>query len=60
MVLNPSMLRMDKAAPGKSGDGSGVVGNPARSTIEYGKQILERQIDAAVKQLTALRAAPRR
>jgi creatinine amidohydrolase/Fe(II)-dependent formamide hydrolase-like protein len=60
MVLNPSMLRMDKAAPGKSGDGSGVVGNPARSTIEYGKQIIERQIDAAVKQLTALRAAPRR
>jgi creatinine amidohydrolase/Fe(II)-dependent formamide hydrolase-like protein len=60
MVLNPSMLRMDKAAPGKSGDGSGVVGNPARSSIEYGKQIIERQIDAAVKQLTALRAAPRR
>jgi creatinine amidohydrolase len=60
MVLKPDWLRMDKAALGKSGDGSGVVGNPARSTIEYGKQILERQIDAAVKQLTALRAAARR
>jgi creatinine amidohydrolase len=60
MVLNPSMLRMSKAAPGKSGDGSGVVGNPARSTAEYGKRILEMQIDAAARQLTALRAAPRK
>ncbi len=60
MVLNPSMLRMNRAALGKSGDGSGVVGNPARSTVEYGRRILELQIDAAARQLTALRAAGRK
>jgi creatinine amidohydrolase len=60
MVLNPSMLRMSKAALGKSGDGSGVTGNPARSTVEYGKRILEMQIDDAARQLTALRAAARK
>jgi len=40
---------------GKSGDGTGVVGNPARSTAEYGRQILEMQIDAAVRQIQMLR-----
>ncbi len=59
MVLNPQMLRLDKLAPGKSGDGTGVVGNPALSTVEFGKQILERQVEAAVAQLRALRQAPR-
>jgi creatinine amidohydrolase len=60
MVLNPSMLRRDKLAPGKSGDGSGVVGNPARSTVEYGKRILEMQIDAAVRQIRTLRESSRK
>jgi creatinine amidohydrolase/Fe(II)-dependent formamide hydrolase-like protein len=55
MVLNPQMLRLNKLAPGKSGDGTGVVGNPARSTVEFGRQILERQIAAAVRQLQMLR-----
>lgn len=56
MVLNPQMLRLNKLAPGKSGDGSGVVGNPARSTVEFGRRILEMQIDAAVRQLATMRA----
>jgi creatinine amidohydrolase len=59
LVLNPSMLRMSKAGPGKSGDGSGVVGNPARSTVEYGKQILEMQIEDATRQLRTLRESRR-
>jgi len=54
MFLNPAMLRLDKLAPGTRGDGSGVVGNPARSTAAYGEQILEMQIDAAVRQIRTL------
>jgi creatinine amidohydrolase len=59
LVLNPSMIRRDKLALGKAGDGSGVIGNPARSTIEYGRRILEMQIDAAVRQIRLLRERPR-
>ncbi len=55
LFLNPSMLRPDKLAPGTRGDGSGVVGNPARSTAAYGERILEMQINAAVRQIQALR-----
>jgi creatinine amidohydrolase/Fe(II)-dependent formamide hydrolase-like protein len=54
------MLRFSKAAPGKPGDGSGVTGNPARSTVEYGRKILEMQIDAAVRQMTSLRDSSRK
>ena len=59
LFLNPSMIRRDKLALGKPGDGSGVTGNPARSTVEYGRKILEMQIDAAVRQLRSLRGRPR-
>ena len=55
MFLNPAMLRLDQLAPHTRGDGSGVVGNPARSTAAYGEQILEMQIDAAVRQIRTLR-----
>jgi creatinine amidohydrolase/Fe(II)-dependent formamide hydrolase-like protein len=60
MVLNPAMLRLDKLKAGKSGDGSGVVGNPARSTPEFGREILARQIEAAVQQLGKLRETARK
>ena len=60
MFLNPAMLRPDELASGASGDGSGVVGNPARSTAAYGERILEMQIDAAVRQIRALRERGRR
>jgi creatinine amidohydrolase/Fe(II)-dependent formamide hydrolase-like protein len=59
LLLNPSMLRMSKAGPGKSGDGSGVVGDPAWSTVEYGRKILEMQIEDATRQLKALREGRR-
>ncbi len=59
MFLNPSMLRLDELAPHTRGDGSGVVGNPARSTAAYGEQILEMQIDAAVRQIRTLRERSR-
>lgn len=60
LYLKPEWIRSDKLAPGKAGDGSGVVGNPALSTVEYGRQILEMQIDAAVRQIRALRSSSRR
>jgi creatinine amidohydrolase/Fe(II)-dependent formamide hydrolase-like protein len=53
------MLRMSEARLSRSGDGSGVVGNPAGSTVEYGRQILEMQIEDATRQLRALREAKR-
>ena len=59
LFLNPSMLRRDRLGFGAAGDGSGLVGNAARSTAEYGKQILEMQIDAAVRQLQAFRDSRR-
>ena len=60
LFLNPGMLRLDKLGPGVAGDGSGLVGNPSRSTAEYGERILEMQIDAAVQQIRVLRDSGRR
>jgi creatinine amidohydrolase/Fe(II)-dependent formamide hydrolase-like protein len=59
LVLNPSMLRMDKAKLGKRDDGSGTVGDPSKSTIAYGKQIIEMQIADATRQLGTLRDSKR-
>ena len=60
MYLNPSMLRFDRMGPGKSGDGQGHVGNPARATASFGQHILEMQVEDAVKQIQALRVSSRR
>ena len=57
LFLNPSMLRRDRLSFGAAGDGSGLVGNAARSTAAYGEQILEMQIDAAVEQLRKLQGS---
>jgi creatinine amidohydrolase/Fe(II)-dependent formamide hydrolase-like protein len=60
MYLNPSMLRFDQMRPGKSGDGQGHTGNPARSTALFGKHILQMQIDDAARQIQDLRVSSRR
>jgi len=60
MYLNPSMLRFDRMGPGKSGDGQGHVGNPAKATALFGRHILEMQVEDAVKQIQALRVSSRR
>jgi creatinine amidohydrolase/Fe(II)-dependent formamide hydrolase-like protein len=60
MYLNPSLLRFDKMGPGRSGDGQGHVGNPAKATAIFGKQILEMQIGDAVNQIRELRSSSRR
>ena len=59
LFLEPTLLRVDKMAPGTRGDGSGVSGNPTRATAEYGQQIMAMQIDAAVRQIQRLRETSR-
>ena len=60
MYINPSMLRFDKLVAGKSGDGQGHVGNPAKATAIFGKRILEMQIEDATAQIRELRVSSRR
>ena len=57
MYINPSMLRVDKLVIGKSGDGQGHTGNPARSTALFGRRILEMQIEDATTQIRELRVS---
>ena len=60
MYINPSMLRFDKLVVGKTGDGQGHVGNPAKATAAFGKRILEMQIEDATAQIRELRVSSRR
>lgn len=60
MYINPSMLRFDKMVVGKTGDGQGHVGNPAKATALFGKRILEMQIEDATAQIRELRVSSRR
>src|SRR5688572_2222010 len=60
MYINPSMLRFDKMVVGKSGDGQGHVGNPAKATALFGRRILEMQIEDATAQIRELRMTTRR
>jgi creatinine amidohydrolase/Fe(II)-dependent formamide hydrolase-like protein len=55
MYVNPSLLRVDRLVVGKSGDGQGHTGNPAKATALFGKRILEMQIEDAVAQIRTLR-----
>ena len=60
MYLNPSMLRFERMGPGKVGDGQGHVGNPAKATALFGRQIVEMQVEDASRQIQALRLSSRR
>jgi creatinine amidohydrolase/Fe(II)-dependent formamide hydrolase-like protein len=60
MYLNPAMLRFDKMTIGKSGDGQGHTGNPAKSTALFGRRIVEMQIEDATRQIQELRVSSRR
>ncbi len=59
LFLDPSKIRLDRMEPGTGGTGNGVSGTPSRSRAEYGEQILEMQIEAAVSQIRRLRASSR-
>ncbi|HEX9580815.1 MAG TPA: creatininase family protein [Gemmatimonadales bacterium] len=56
-ALDPSLVRPAKFAPGGGYQGSGVNGNPARASVEYGRKLLEQKIAAAVGQARALMSA---
>jgi creatinine amidohydrolase/Fe(II)-dependent formamide hydrolase-like protein len=59
LFLDPSKLRLDQMERGTGPTGNGVVGHPGRSTAAFGEQILEMQIDAAVRQIERLRTSSR-
>jgi len=59
LAVHPEGVHMNKAAPGKAGDGSGVVGNPARANSDYGRRGLELKIEAAIRQLNELMTTSR-
>lgn len=57
MAIDPKLIRLDKRAPGGSYWVSGVLGNPTRASIAYGRKGLELKIEAAVAQIKQLMAA---
>ncbi len=60
LAVDPSGVRRAKLAPGQTGDGSGVSGDPTRASVEYGKKGLELAIEAAVRQFGELRESSRK
>ncbi len=60
MAVAPTMVRVDKLAPGGDFQETGVAGNPTRANAAYGRKGLALQIDGAVsriRQLTARHSA---
>jgi len=57
MAVNPSLVRMDKRAPGGGFPDSGVSGDPTKATPELGQAILKIKIDNALAQIKASLAA---
>jgi creatinine amidohydrolase len=57
MALDAKLIRKDKLADKGGFQGSGVSGNPARASVEYGKKGLELKIETAVKRVKEMMAA---
>jgi len=53
MAVDPHLVRTEKRAPGGDYKATGVDGNPARATIEYGKKGLQMKIEKAVAEIRA-------
>ncbi|MGH7713899.1 MAG: creatininase family protein [Gemmatimonadaceae bacterium] len=53
MAVNPSLVRLDKRAPGGGFENSGVSGDPTKATVELGQAILKIKIDNALAQIRA-------
>ena len=60
LALYPEGVRRNKLAPGQQDDGSGVMGDPTRSSVVYGKKILELKVGAGVRAIRELRESSRR
>lgn len=59
MALNPAWIRKDKLGIGGERKASGVSGNPARSSVAYGKKGLELKVESAVAQIRKLISSSR-
>jgi creatinine amidohydrolase/Fe(II)-dependent formamide hydrolase-like protein len=59
IAVAPEAVRKENLALSRSGEGSGVNGNPTRATAAYGRVGLEMAIDTAVRQIKALRVSNR-
>jgi len=59
MAAHLAGVRMDLRSPGPLPDGSrsGVVGDPTKASVEYGKKALEMKVEAAISQYQELRKA---
>ncbi|MGL4464524.1 MAG: creatininase family protein [Planctomycetia bacterium] len=60
LAVHPQGVRKDRLAPGRAGDGSGVVGDPTKSTADYGRKGMAMAVQAAVRQIRQLQASSRR
>lgn len=57
LFVNPKGVRRDKLAPGGGYEGSGVSGDPSKSTPELGKIFLQIKIDNALAQIRRVMTA---
>ncbi|HEV8363300.1 MAG TPA: creatininase family protein, partial [Gemmatimonadaceae bacterium] len=53
MAIDPSLIRMDKRAPGGGFENSGVSGDPSKATPELGRELLKIKIDNGLAQIRA-------
>ena len=60
MAIDPTLIRMDKLAPGGDWKLTGVSGNPVRASAAYGRKGLDMKIDAALAQIESSMAPRRR
>ncbi len=60
MAVDPKLVRGDRLAPRATPAASGIRGDPAKASADYGRKGLEIKIDAAAAQIRALMAAPPR
>jgi creatinine amidohydrolase/Fe(II)-dependent formamide hydrolase-like protein len=57
MAINPKWIRMDKLVPVGDPKITGVIGDPTRSSVAYGKKGLVMRIEFAVARIRELTAA---
>ena len=57
LAVAPEHIRRDQLAPAGGFDGSGVSGDPARATAEYGRKGMELKVEAAVRRIRSLTSA---
>jgi creatinine amidohydrolase len=54
MAVDPALVRNDRLAPGSDFRATGVLGDPSRATVEYGRKGLEIQIENTVGRIREL------